>query len=147
MDLLNRVETDLKAAMKNREQAKVDCLRLISNALKLKAKEILRAPRAEEALQVLKTMVKQRRDSITIYHAAGRSDLEEKEKGELTIIETYLPAQMDASAVNALLDAVFKDMNPKGAHDLGKIMQEAMKRSAGKADGKLVNELARRRFV
>jgi uncharacterized protein YqeY len=147
MDLLNKVETELKAAMKNRDQAKVDCLRLISNALKLKAKETLRDLNSEEALQTLKNMVKQRRESIAIYSAAGRNDLEEKERGELAIIESYLPAQMDASAVNDLLDAVFKDINPQGANDMGKIMKEAMKRTAGRADGKLVNELARRRFV
>jgi uncharacterized protein YqeY len=108
---------------------------------------MLRDLRAEEELQVLKAMVKQRRDSIAIYSEAGREDLAEKERGELAVIESYLPASMDAIAVNALLDAVFKDIAPQGAHDMGKVMKEAMKRAAGMADGKLINELARKRFV
>lgn len=146
MELLNRIDTDIKKAMKDRDALKVSCLRLTSNALKLKSKDLMRELTEDEQIQALKTLAKQRREACELYIEAQRNDLAEKEKAELAIIESYLPAQVDMDTINKVLDEVFAQMQPQGPKDMGKVMKEAMNRFGGAADGKLVNQLVRQRF-
>ena len=146
MELLQRIDADLKQAMKNRDAAKVSCLRLTTNALKIKSKDLLRPLSEEEQVQTLKTLAKQRRESCELFIEAERHDLADKERAELAIIESYLPAQVDTDTINKVLDEVFAELAPAGPKDMGKVMKEAMNRFGGTADGKLVNELVRQRF-
>ncbi len=145
MELLKRIDADIKQAMKDRDELKVSCLRLTSNAIKVKSKDLLRELSDEEQQQTLKTLMKQRREACELYLQASRQDLADKENAELAIIEAYLPAQMGEAAINALLDQVFTELNPS-PKDTGKVMKEAMARLAGRADGKLVSQLVRQRF-
>ena len=145
MELLKRIEADTKQAMKDKEPLKVSCLRLTSNALKLKSKDLMRPLTEEEEIHTLKSLAKQRRDACEIFLEADRKDLADKEHAEFVIIETYLPVQLDEPGINAILDQVFAELNPS-PKDTGKVMKEAMGRLAGRADGKLVNQLVRKRF-
>lgn len=146
MEILKRIETDTKEAMKARKQDTVSCLRLASNALKQKSKDLMRPLTEEEEIQTLKTLCKQRREACDIYLEAQRNDLAEKESAELAIIESYLPAQLDEAAILAVLDEVFAEIKPEGPKEMGRVMKEAMARLGGQADGRLVNQLVRQRF-
>lgn len=146
MNLIEKVEADLKAALKSRDEATTSCLRLVKNALKNKEKDLQRPLTDEEALAVLKTLAKQRRESIEQFRKGGREDLATAEERELGMIEAFLPAQMDEATIKAILDEVFAEVQPQGAKDMGRVMKAAMARLGAAADGKLVNALVRQRL-
>ena len=146
MAISQQVDTDLKAALKARDQAKTSCLRLIKAAFNHRAKELKRDLEQEEEIKILGTLAKQRRDSIEQFTKGGRQDLADKEKAELALIELYLPAQLDEAGLNAVLDEVFAEIQPQSAKDMGQVMKAAMARLQGQADGKLVSQLVRQRL-
>ncbi|MDR1396550.1 MAG: GatB/YqeY domain-containing protein [Desulfarculales bacterium] len=146
MSLLQLMAADLKQALKNRDELKVSSLRLMSNAIKLKAKDLLRPLEEEEEIQTMKTLAKQRREAAEMFTKGSRPDLAERERAELALIEAYLPAQLEEGQIQAILDQVFASLQPQGPQDMGKVMKEAMSRLGGKADGRLVNQLVKARF-
>lgn len=141
-----QIEADIKSAMKQRDSETVSCLRLVRAALNGKAKDLQRDLDEQEEIAVLKSLVKQRRDSAEQYTKGGRQDLADKEMAELAVIEGYLPAQMDRAEIEAGLEDVFAEVQPQGPADMGKTMKAAMARFAGNADGKLVSELVKARI-
>jgi uncharacterized protein YqeY len=143
MTIATKVEADLITALKAHDDALVSCLRLVKNALKNKEKDLRRPLAAEEEVQILKTLAKQRRESIEQFTKGGRQDLADKEAAELQRVEAYLPAQMDEAQVKAVLAEVLAEVQPQGAKDMGKVMKAAMARLGAAADGKLVNALVR----
>ncbi len=147
MTLSQNIDADFKAAMKAKDPLATSCLRLVRAALKNKQKELLRDLEEPEELGVLKTLAKQRRDSIEQFTKAERRDLADQETAELAIIERYLPAQMDEAGINAVLDQIFNELQPAGPQDMGNVMKSAMARFAGQADGKLVSQMVKQRLV
>ena len=143
MSLSEQIKKDMYAAMKNGEKDKTVTLR--SALSKLKDKKIDKQDdlSEQEELQVIKTMVKQRYESIEMYEKGGRDDLVAKEKTELEILETFLPQMMGAEELGALINDVIAETGATSMSDIGKIMPEVMKRSAGRADGKLAQSLVR----
>jgi len=143
MSLSEQIQKDMYAAMKNGEKDKTVTLR--SALSKLKDKKIDKQDDLSEQdeLQVIKTMVKQRYESIEMYEKGGRDDLVAKEKTELEILETFLPQMMGAEELGALINDVIAETGATSMSDIGKIMPEVMKRSAGRADGKLAQSLVR----
>ena len=143
MSLSEQIQKDMYAAMKNGEKDKTVTLR--STLSKLKDKRIDKQDdlSEQEELQVIKTMVKQRYESIEMYEKGGRDDLVAKEKTELEILETFLPQMMSAEELGTLINAVIAETGATSMSDIGKIMPEVMKRSAGRADGKLAQSLVR----
>lgn len=146
MSLAQKVEADLKTALKSRDELTTSCLRLVRAALKNQEKELKRPLNGEEEIKTLSTLAKQRRESIEQFTKGNRMDLADREQAELAIIEAYLPAQLDPAAVAKVVDEVFADLKPQGMKDMGAAMKEAMARLAGQADGKLVNQLVRQRL-
>ena len=146
MSLSEQIQKDMYAAMKNGEKDKTVTLR--SALSKLKDKKIDKQDdlSEQEELQVIKTMVKQRYESIEMYEKGGRDDLVAKEKTELEILETFLPQMMGAEELGTLINAVIAETGATSMSDIGKIMPEVMKRSAGRADGKLAQSLVRDKF-
>lgn len=144
MSLTTEISDALKAAMKAGEVVRRDTLRFLQSALKNAAIEA-RKPVAEftdaEVQAVVKRLVKQRKDSIEQYRAAGREDLVEKEAAELEIITAYLPAELSREAVSAIVERVLATMPGVTAKDMGRVMGVVMKETAGAADGNLVREL------
>lgn len=144
MSLITQISDELKAAMKAGETVKRDTLRFLQSALKNAAIEA-RKPVTEftdtEVQDVVKRLVKQRKDSIEQYRAAGREDLVEKEAVELALIEGYLPEQLSREAVQAIVERVLADMPGVTGKDMGRVMGAVMKETAGQADGNLVKEL------
>ena len=146
MSLAQKVEADLKTALKSKDELATSCLRLVRAALKNQEKELRRPLNGEEEIKVLSTLAKQRRESIEQFTKGNRMDLADREQAELAIIEAFLPAQLDQEAVAKVVEAVFADLKPQGMKEMGAVMKEAMARLAGQADGKLVNQLVRQKL-
>ena len=147
--LPERIRKDLIQAMKAKETLRVGTLRMMTAALKNKEIE-KRAPLSdEEAVQVLKTQLKQRAESIEQFERGGRSDLVEKERQEKIWIESYLPEPLSAEDMEKVVADVIREVGAVGAKDMGVVMKESMRRlqATGKmVDGKAVNSMVRRKL-
>ena len=146
MSLSEQIQKDMYAAMKNGEKDKTVTLRSALSKLKDKRIDKQDDLSEQEELQVIKTMVKQRYESIEMYEKGGREDLVAKEKTELELLETFLPQMISAEELGTLINAVIAETGATSMSDIGKIMPEVMKRSAGRADGKLAQSLVRDKF-
>ncbi len=142
-----RVNADLATALRARDQQTLDTLRLLKTAFTNKRVELTRDLDDREALQVITTLVKQRKESATQFAAAGRDELATKERAEAVILERYLPAALDETALVALIDQAVAESGASGAKDMGKVMKALMPRLAGQVvDGKAVNERVKARL-
>jgi len=142
--MVQKVEQDLVAAMKGREELRLSVLRMMKTALKLKQVELTRPLEDPEALAVLRTLVKQRHESAEQFRKGGREELASKEEAEIKIVEEYLPAAASDEEIEAAVMAAIADTGASTAKDLGKVMKAAMAKLAGKnVEGKRVNEKAR----
>jgi uncharacterized protein YqeY len=142
--LRDRIANDIKDAMRAKDSAKLGALRLVQSAFKNREIELRPTPITEDDFNlVLKKLVKQRKESIEQYLAAKRQDLVDTETAELKLLETYLPAQMDRSAIEALVKKVVIDLNAKTVKEMGNVMKEVIARSGGAADNKIVSELVK----
>ena len=143
MSLKKKIMEDMKEAMKAKDMLKVSVLRLLNSEIKNKEIDKKGELSDDEILAVIQKAVKQRKESIEQYEKAGRSDLAEKEKKELEILESYLPKPLSEEELNALIDEVIKEVGATSVKDMGKVMQAIMPKVRGRADGKLVNQLVR----
>ncbi|HET9176733.1 MAG TPA: GatB/YqeY domain-containing protein [Terriglobia bacterium] len=147
MTISERVEKDLVAAMKAREELRLSVLRMAKTALKHKQVELGKALSDDEAIAVLRTLVKQRRDSVEQFRKGGREDLAAKEEAETEILQTYLPAEASDEEIGSAVAAAIAETGAGGPQDLGKVMKVAMQKLAGKnADGKRVSQTVRTRL-
>ncbi len=146
MNLFDTIQKNMYAAMKSREKEKVVTLRTALSKLKDKKIEKREELSEQEELQVLKTMVNQRNESIEMYEKAGRDELMSIEKAEVEILETYLPQMMSAEDLGKMIDDIIAKTESSSMSDIGKVMPEIMKRSAGRADGKLAQALVREKL-
>ncbi len=149
MSLIAQINDELKNAMKAGEVTKRDTLRFLQSALKNVAIE-KRKPVVEfsddEVQEVVKRLVKQRKDSIEQYQVGNRQDLVEKEEGELVFITPYLPATLSSEATEALVDRVIASLGEVTVKDMGRVIGAVMKESAGQADGGLVRAVVAKRL-
>jgi hypothetical protein len=144
MAIVQQVEKDLVAAMKAREELKLSVLRMMKTALKLKQVELNKPLEDSEAMAVLRTLVKQRHESVEAYRQGGRDDLADKEAAEIKIVEAYLPAAATDEEIEAAVAAAMAETGATSPKELGKVMKAAMVMLAGKnVDGKRVNEKVR----
>ena len=147
MALSDKVNADITAAMKARDAARLSALRMMKAAIMNKGVEKGRDLEDAEVLQVLASLVKQRRDSIDQFSKAGRTDLVEKETAEITVLEEYLPPAASAADIDAAVAAAIAETGAVSPKDIGKVMKAVMPKLAGKnADGKAVNEAVRRKL-
>jgi uncharacterized protein YqeY len=142
MGLFEKISDDIKAAMLAKEKVKLEALRGIK-------KEFLEAKTAkgadgeltdENAVKILQKMVKQRKDSASIYTEQGRPELAENELAEAKVIEAYLPQQMSDEELTAAIQAIVAQVGATGPKEMGKVMGVASKQLAGKAEGRLISE-------
>jgi uncharacterized protein YqeY len=145
MGLNETIAADLTAAMKAKDAARLSALRMLKAALMNKDVEKGRDLDDAEVLQVVASLVKQRRDSIEQFSKAGRIDLVEKETGELAILEHYLPPAVSQADIDAAVAAAVAETGASSPKDIGKVMKAVMPKLAGKnVDGRLVNDAVRR---
>ncbi len=144
MNLTERVNEDLKQAMKARDEVKIRSLRSIKSAFLLLQTAEGQAPVTDEAcLKALQKLAKQRRDSLEQFRNAGREDLALKEEQELVVLESYLPAQIDEASLRSNIVKLIEQTGAQGAKDLGKVMPLAMKEFGPVAEGKLISALVK----
>jgi uncharacterized protein YqeY len=144
MGLKEKILDDIKSAMKNKEADRLSAIRMLQAAVK--NREIELRPNAiteQDVIAVVKKAAKQRKDSITEFEKAGRTDLVDKEKFELKVLEEYLPAQMSDEAVTAIVDDVIKSTGATGLKQMGAVIKEVMGKTQGQADGKLISDLVK----
>ena len=140
--ILLKIQDDMKAAMKERDEVKTNTLRGVMSQVKLLLIEkIKKEATDEDVITVIHKQVKQRRDSITEFTKGNRPDLAAKEERELKILETYLPAQMSAQELEAIVNKVIASSGLSAKADMGKVMKLVMEETKGKADGKAVSSL------
>jgi uncharacterized protein len=133
--------------MRAKDATRLTALRMLKTALTNKSIEKGRALEGAEELQVVSTLVKQRRDSIEQFTAGGRQDLADKEQAEIVVLEAYLPAAASADEVSRAVEAAVAETGAAGPKDIGKVMKAAMAALAGKTvDGKKLNEAVRARL-
>jgi uncharacterized protein YqeY len=147
MSFVDEVSTAIADAMRKHDAPRLSALRMLKAALVNRAVEKARELDEAEALQVVSSLVKQRKDSIEQFAKGGRPDLVAKEAAEIVILETYLPPAADPEAVaRAVVDAI-AETGATSPKDLGRVMKAAMGKLAGQnVDGKTVNELARKQL-
>ena len=140
MALEQQIMTELKAAMLAKDEVALRSLRAIKASILLaKTQEgAVGELSADGEIKLLQKMVKQRKDSLEIFTQQGREDLAKKERDEITVIEKFLPQQMDAAAVRAVLVQLVAQAGASSPADMGKVMGLANKELAGKAEGKMI---------
>jgi uncharacterized protein len=142
--LTERVRTDLTAAMKAQEKERLSTLRMLQAALKNEQINAGHELSDEEAMSVIRKAVKQRQDSIEQYTNAGRTELADKERSEMELLKTYLPAEMSEAELESGLREIIASTGAQSKKDMGKVMKEATARYKGRADGKKIQELVSR---
>ena len=147
MSLADSISTDIAAAMKAKDPARLSALRMLKAAVMNKSVEKGRDLEDPEVLQVIASLVKQRRESIEQFANAGRTDLVDKETAELTVLNQYLPPAASHEEIEAAVAAAIAETGAASPKDMGKVMKAVMPKLAGKnADGRAVNEIVRRQL-
>jgi len=144
MALEQKLTTDIGIAMKAKDATRLTALRMLKTALMNRSIERGRALEESEELQVVSSLVKQRRDSIEQFTAGGRADLAAKEQAEIEVLETYLPPAVSNEELERAVSDAVAQTGATGPKDIGKVMKAVMAALSGKTvDGKKVNELVR----
>lgn len=147
MLLRDKVNADIAAAMKSKQTARLSALRMLKAAIMNKGVEKSHDLDDAEVVQVISSLVKQRRDSIEQFSRAARSDLVDKETAEIKVLEEYLPPAATAAEIDAAIADAIAETGATSVTDMGKVMKAVMPRLAGKnADGRIVNEAVRRKL-
>ena len=148
MPLADDVSAAIADAMRKHDAPRLSALRMLKAALMNREIEKGRALKDDEAQQVVSSLVKQRKDSIEQFTKGGRQDLADKELAEIVVLETYLPPSVDPVELERIVTEAISETGAASAKDLGRVMKAAMSKLAGQnVDGKLVNELARKKLV
>ncbi len=152
MSLKQRIEDDLKAALKAGDKERLGCLRMVKakaqeKQIELRGKEGREAELSDDdVMNVVSAYAKQRRDSIESYEQGGRKDLAANERAELEILTAYLPQQMSEDEVSAIVDDAVRESGASEPKDMGAVMKLVMPKVKGRADGKLVNRIVQSRL-
>ena len=144
MSLLDRIQKDMTDAMKQRAEARLSALRMIKTALKKHEIDSMKPLDEASEMQILNTLVKQRRDSIDMFRKGGREELATKEEAELKLIESYLPSAPTDEEVAAAIDSAIAETGITSLKQMGVVMKAAQAKLAGKrVDGKALSEKVR----
>jgi uncharacterized protein YqeY len=144
MPLVEKISHDLKEAMKAKDEFRLSCFRMAKTALKNEQVARGHELNDEEAQAVLLTLIRKGQDAAKEFRAGNREGMALKEEREVEIFYEYLPKQLDPGEIERILKEVIAEVSAQGPKDLGKVMKAVMPRIAGKAQGKEVNEIARR---
>ena len=148
MPLIEQIQKDLTQAMMAKDELRLSVLRMVKSALKYKEVEKVRALEDAEAIQVLQTMLKQRRESVEQFGKGGRQDLVDKETKEIAILEAYLPAAASDSDMSDAIEAAIKETGANSPKSMGAVIKAAKARLEGKTvDGKILSDRVKERLA
>ncbi len=144
MPLLDRIQTDMVAAMKAKEELRLGALRLIKTALKKHEVDSMKPLDEPTELQILTTLIKQRRESADMYRKGGRPELADREEAELKLVESYMPSAPTPEEVDAAIAAAMAETGATSAKQMGLVMKAAQAKLSGKrVDGKSLSDQVR----
>ncbi|MCL4501674.1 MAG: GatB/YqeY domain-containing protein [Deltaproteobacteria bacterium] len=146
MSLYQQLDQAFKEALKSKQPVAASTLRMLKSAIRYREVELKRSLSEDELLAVVATQAKQRREASAEYSKAGRPDLAKKEEEELGVLLSFLPKQLSVKELETEVSGIIAELGAAGPKDLGRVMKTAMARLAGRADGKMVQEMARRRL-
>jgi uncharacterized protein YqeY len=147
LPLIDTISAAIADAMRQKDATRLSSLRMLKAALMNREVERGRALDDAESLQVVNSLVKQRRDSIEQFTKGGRQDLADKEAAEIRVLETYLPPAADQAVIDRAVADAITETGATSARDMGRVMKAAMAKLAGQTvDGKVVNETVRRKL-
>ncbi len=148
MALLDRIQTDMVAAMRAKEETKLNAIRMIKAALKKQEVDSMKPLDETTELQVLSTLIKQRREAADMFRKGDRAELAEKEEAELKLIESYMPAAPSDQEIDDAIAAAMAETGVTSAKQMGVVMKAAQAKLAGKrVDGKALSEKVRARLA
>jgi uncharacterized protein YqeY len=147
MTLIARIEDELAVAMRERDAARRDALRLILSNLRAAEKELQRELNEQEELQVLQRERKKRVEAAEAYRDAGNDDRAEAEEQELTVIEEFMPEPLSDEELETIIDDAIAECGATSIRDLGRVMADVMPQVAGRADGSAVSQLVREKLA
>jgi uncharacterized protein YqeY len=145
--MIRRIESELKGAMKARDESQVATLRLTLAALRSAEKELGRQLKEDEELQVLQRERKRRVESIKAFRDAGREEQAKREESELAVLEALLPAPLSEDELERIVDDAIAETGATSLRDLGRVMADVMPQVAGRADGSVVSQLVREKLA
>jgi len=145
--LKERLDAELKVAMKERDQLKVSVVRMLKSAVKYREIELMKSLDDPEVEGVVASELKRRRDSVEQYRQGGREDLAAKEEAEIRILQEYLPRQLAAEELERIVDGAIASLGAAGPKDMGKVMKAVLSEVQGKAEGKVVSELVKQKLA
>lgn len=143
MSLQDTIDGDIRNALKSGARDKVSALRMLAAALKNRQIDKRGPLTDDEVVETVRSLIKQRKDSIEQFARGGRQDLVEKETAEVAFLEVYLPRQMTREEIDAVVRSTIAETGAHGARDMGKVMKAVMPKLGGRADGKVVSELVK----
>ncbi|SDM88540.1 hypothetical protein SAMN04487897_101371 [Paenibacillus sp. yr247] len=141
MSLSDRLNEDMKQAMKSQDKFKLSVIRMVRSTIKNSEIDLKRALDDNEVLDVLTREIKQRKDSLQEFTKAGREDLADNLRAELVILAEYMPQQLSEEEVKAIVQQTIQQIGASSKADMGKVMTALMPQVKGRADGKLINQL------
>lgn len=146
MTLADQIQQDLRQAMKGKEAVRLVALRMLLAAIKNREIEERHALADDVVLKVVSTLIKQREESIALYRQGGREELAAKEEAEIVYLRAYLPQQMSSTELEHMIDAAIAETGATSNRDMGKVMKIVVPKIAGRADGKIVSDLVRKKL-
>lgn len=146
MTLSERINNDLKEAMKSKDSFRLGVIRMVKGAMQLAKPNPREELTDDDVITVISKQIKMRNDSIKEFETAGRSDLVEQNKKEIEILNTYMPKQLSEEELTEIIDKVFEEVKPTSQKDMGLIMKNISPLVKGKADMSLVNKLVKERL-
>ncbi len=146
MTLSERINNDLKEAMKSKDSFRLSVIRMVKGSMQLAKPNPREELTDDDVITVISKQIKMRNDSIKEFEAAGRSDLVEQNKKEIEILNTYMPKQLSEEELTEIIDKVFEEVKPTSQKDMGLIMKNISPLVKGKADMSLVNKLVKERL-
>jgi len=147
MSLIARMEADLTAAMKERDNDRRDALRLILSSLRSAEKELQRPLHDDEELQVLRRERKRRLESAEAFRAAGREEQAQSEEAERAVLEEFMPEPLSEDDLERIVDDAIAEVGATSMRDLGRVMADVMPQIAGRADGSAVSQIVREKLA
>ncbi len=146
MSLKERLDQDLKAAMREKAQLRLDTIRMLKSAIKYREIELMKPLDDAGIHAVISSEVKRRRDAVEQYKAGNRPELAEKEDAEIAILQGYLPQQLSPDELRAKVEAAVAAVGAQGMKDMGKVMKALLPEVQGRAEGSVVSELVKARL-
>lgn len=147
MSLKELLNESMKTAMKARDDLRLSAVRMVRSMIKNREIDQKKELNDQEIIEVISTLVKQRRESIRMYREGNRPDLVEKEEAELEVLLGFLPTQLDSAEIEALVDRIIAETGAQGAKDMGRVMKALTPLTAGKADGKTVSDTVKQKLA